>query len=373
MSKKHLYLAVAVILIAVVAIFFLEIAARRNQYKYTVSITPNDVLSEENLNYKLGHQAQIQKDYKTALSFYQKSRPDAKDLVQESLIDYDIAYMTEMSGNHIGSIPLYKALAANTQYHPIMRALAVQRIAIIHSLYLDRDAVAAETFKDAPYRNMASGGDSALTYRKLYEYAISMYPLSLSEAMSATWYSHELRTTLGGSTTTPIALGYVATTLSRLQHADADIERIKNNPLESYIVPQIYSKSGVVMADLAMVGVVDPSKAEAYFLKALQAEASVGQLPGSLNAYYYASFLSSYFGKERVEDVKNILSVFSAKNSNKIYPEVPAYFNISRTDPDLSEIKTSLKLLSKSDPDFKKYLMSIGWQGADFAVIAKKK
>ncbi len=132
-----------------------------------------------------------------------------------------------------------------------------------------------------------------------------------------------------------------------LQKSESEIERIKVDPFQQGDVFEIYIREGLVYADLSAVGAVDPVTTENYFQKGMSAHSAVGTQVTFEN-YYYAAFLAQQFGASRIADIRNLLSAYSAKNSENIHRAVPAFFLNARSDESLNAMKISLKVIGSN-------------------------
>lgn len=335
---------------------------------YSVSNTPTSVLQIQNKNYAEAVSYEKEKKYDLALLSYQKALPDAQDKIQSTQIQLKIAIMNEWLGNYIEAIAQLKTIATDTTNYAIARAYAVQEIGFMN-IYTVGDIhqiVFTETFKDMPYSSFKEGTNLNITYTKLFEYAASIYPLGYSESYIAYGYSGEILNTLRRATTTPQAIEYISLIKKALQSADIDIKRMRAVPGEEGIIPVALAWQGVALSRLASVGAADPQQAEPYFKEAIIHGTTVGDRPGNFNAFNYAAFLVYHYGDTRAEDIKNLLSPFRVGNDAQIYPQIVNFYRTARTDKALSGDKKQIVLMSQIDSDFKKYLISLGWQGADF-------
>ncbi len=378
MNKKRYFVLVlmTLILISVVGLtLFYYIKKQRPAYNST-TMTPTSVLRQTNQDFSTGDSFSKQGDYKQALLSYQRALPQAEDLVQEGQIKYKIASMYEFDGRYTEAIKLFKEIAINTKYDTFVRAYSVQEIGYMYKKPATtkeaRSLILAETFNSAPYDSFLTGGDYDLAYRKLFEYASSIYPLVISESFIAGWYAHDLRFNLKGASTTSAGGENIFATLESLKKANDDITRTKDDPVASGYFPTAYVYLGIAQGDLAIVGALDPELAEASFRKGINLIATAGFNSGNLAPYNYASFLVNKYGAKRSNDIRDTLSVFSTANSKKIYPHVVNLFRDARTDKSLAEDYTNLKLLGGIDSNFKKYLISLGWNESDFTIKVAK-
>ncbi len=336
-----------------------------------MSNTPNKVLSQVNQNFSTAKAYQQAHDYAQALTYYQKALPQAQDASQKGQIEFDIALMTESSGNHVQAIPLLKAIAADTPYDPVLRAYAVQEIGTIYSTYTDRSAIAAETFTGDPYQSFLTNNDTALAYRKLYDYAVSMYPLGMSEVRIAQWYAGDLASTLQGATTTTQGKAYLATIQQSLLKANADSARMQKDAIEATDIPGILMREGLVYQILAHLDVASSQQADSVFKQALTYSVVTGTQTNFLQ-FYYARFLYEAYGPSRISDITQLLSVYSADKAASIHPAVPAIFLAARADNSFSSLRPGLVQLGTVDLSFKAYLIYLGWHDSDFLASTGK-
>ncbi len=334
---------------------------------YTSSNTPNQVLAKTNPDFNTAKTLQNSGEYTQAFAYYQKALANAQDVAQQGQIQFDLAFMKELSGEHIAAIGMYKQIAADQSYSRVLRAYAVQEIGTIYLTYPDQQAIVNETFKDTPYSLFLSSSDNdvALAYRKLYQYAASMYPLGMSESKIAQWYSNHLRNELSSATTTSEGKSDLASIQDALKASDADIQRMRQDAIEANDIQGVYMREGLVHQDLAAMGVESPDVADATFKQALNSAAVASTKVNFLNIYY-AAFLADQFGSSRLSDITQLLSVYSATNTANIHPAIPPLLAAARSATSMTSTKKTLMQLGQLDPAFKSYLISLGWHASDF-------
>lgn len=337
--------------------------------EYTVENTPTAVLVTQNEDYATAIAYENSSKYDLALLSYQKALPIAKDQVQITQIRVKIAFMTERLGNFKDAIAEFKKIAADTSNYAIARAISVQEIGAMYNVYSDansRQIILAETFKDSPYDSFKEDANLNIAYTKLFEYATSLYPLGYSEAFVAYGYAVEIGTALHGATTTPQGEAYLSLIRQSVQAADVDIQRMKLIPGEAVLVPKILIRQGITQALLVAVGAADPQQAEFYYKSGVAYDITLGNKPGNLNTYVYAAFLAHQYGNKRSEDIKTLLLPFRIGNDALIYPNVVNFYKMVRMDATLTRDKQRLVQMGRIDPDFKTYLISLGWKSSDF-------
>lgn len=370
MQKKIVIIAIGLAILAAL-IFLASFGPLKKLFgaddTYSRTNTPNVALQRINSDFAAAMQYQRERKYDLALQSYQKALSSAEDSVQEAQIKYRIALVTELQGNYAEAIRLFKAIAADPSNYEFVRAYSVQEIGRMYYTYYDDRSgsqIPTETFKDPPYSSFKEGsGDMNLAYRKLFEYAASIYPLGVSEARIAHWYSTEL---LKEATTTTQGISYVSIIQESIRKAEADIQRTIDDPPAATLIPETYMRIGLTLANLASVGAAGFEEAEQRLQQALQYTSVLGISPGNFQAYNYATFLASTYGAARATDIQKILSAFSISRSAEIQPIVVNFYRAANTDPTLEEQKKRLALLGKIDPNFKTYLVSLGWHESDF-------
>jgi hypothetical protein len=249
-----------------------------------------------------------------------------------------------------------------------MGAYAVQELGVMHSRNSTNQDITNQIFADAPYNAFYVSTSTAESYRRLYAYAASIYPLGISEAILATWYMADLRDILHGATTTPEGIAKVTQIKKALAAADADVQRVNGDPVASIDIPSIETYEGNAEVYLASVGAIDPGKVENTFQSALHFMNAVGAPSGEMTNVYYAAFLYNTYGMKRLADIKQLLAPFSTSNSDGIFPASKAALIslINPTTPGTKIQRLWMINLAQVDPDFKTYLLAIGWPGGEF-------
>lgn len=331
--------------------------------------SPAAVLTNQNQDYLLAKNYQKQGKYDLALQYYQKALVGTQDPLQRAQLLYNVAYATELSGKYADAIAQYKAIAADTSNFPIARAASIQEIGLMYFMYYTNDAqqtILAETFKDPPYDSFKKTGGLNFAYTKLFEYAASIYPLAGSEVRIAYGSANELTDTLHGATTTSQGKAYLALIERSLRATDADLQRMSNVSAERNLIPEILVREGTTLDNLVSLGAADLQQVEPYFQKGAQYAASIGNRPGSFIELNYALFLTERYGDARSTDIINLLAPFKAGNEAKIYSTVIDFLKTVRTNSSLTKRKALLVKASQIDPNFKQYLISLGWKATDF-------
>ena len=125
----------------------------------------------------------------------------------------------------------------------------------------------------------------------------------------------------------------------------------------------------MVKGGLTTAGLLTRESADDAFKQALQAFVTYGYKPAddSFARYHYAAYLSRAAAPKKI-DIQAVLAPFSTDASYASSSAAP-YFKAGRTN--LQGQKANLQTLAKLDPDFKKFLTSLGWTSSDFVAVAK--
>lgn len=331
---------------------------------YSTTNTPYSVLVQTNSDFLNGQNFVKTKNYSKAIESYQSALLTATDPVQKAQIEFKLAAAIAASGDPIAAIAMYKKLAANPENIPIMRAYSVQAISMLYYAGLD-DSLTPEIFKGEPYKSFFVPGDTDLSYRQLFEYGSSFYPLAISELYIAGWYANSILDLYKTAPSSPQIAKYNTIIEEKFKNAMADIERIKPDPNENPIVPLAFLREAVVRGKLSYAGLTSPEQAEAAYKTALTTYEGFG-LPAGTDGYaryYYALFLATTYGNKRATDIQTLLNPLYTAPGHSQYAIVSFFKNARMGD---IRIKRTFQDLARFDPGFKAYLTSLGWKETDF-------
>ncbi len=344
----------------------------KTQPSYTDTRTSYSVLIKENLAFAEGETLMRARKPDLAVPRFRDALSYAKDSTQEIRIMFRLAVAIEHSETFEGrlkAIPVYKEIGANPAYTNIAQAYAIQQLANMFYIYGDNEITEA-VFKDEPYKQFFVAGDVSLSYRNLYEYSSSLYPLAISELRIAGWYAGEVlrlhtasSANMNAATREQIAR-YKETVRTRIASADRDILRIQTNPNDNTPMTAILMRKGVIIGNLQLTGDTSFGDMEPFFQRVLSLHALSGdQWADGYTRYYYALYLSRLYGNERVDDVRKILSNFYQNDAYR-NSQVEIFFKNERRNT--LGVQKQLGTLASIDPKFKEYLSSLGWELADF-------
>ncbi|TSC63274.1 MAG: hypothetical protein Athens041674_270, partial [Parcubacteria group bacterium Athens0416_74] len=285
-----------------------------------------------------------------------------------------------------GAIRELKKIVADPSANEVFRSYAVMRMGSIFYVYgygQYAGPIVEETFKGEPYASFRKDGDIYLAYRRLFEYSSSFYPVALSELRIADWYANDIRSKAASSTkaagpTYDELRPELEIVLKKLASAARDAKRVEKDPNEMGLLPDIYVRQGEIIAKLAFLAraagepvltqvgkqgitfeIAEKSYKQALFLRSTQG-AEKG-LDG-MERFMYASYLQRYF-PERESDIKEIIAPFYKTN---VYQTAPVSIFLRAQSNADTWMNKSLVGMAAIDPQFKGFLMSMGWTEADF-------
>ncbi|MBV9159719.1 MAG: hypothetical protein JO019_03950 [Candidatus Kaiserbacteria bacterium] len=363
MKKEYLVGLVVVVLIGAGLYFYI----RNSSARYDVNRTPYSVLIGSNDAFAKGQQLLRTGQPDAAKAQFDQALASAKDKQQEGQIKFKIASAVEAGnnyGNYAASIPLFKEIAANTDYTPITRAYAIQELGLIYFNFTDPKITQA-IFSDDQFAKDRVAGDDLLSYRHLFEEASKLYPLAASELRIADWYANQILAASDTGTKVPADDPYKTVIRTKLASAENDIARISKDDNEKTLLPVILQRKAIILAKLSIAGDDSFGNPWPIFDQALQLYQvrGVPQLDGYVR-YSYASLLAKKYGDARSADIQKILSPFYTGNTYTSAPVVSYFKNQRVSSPDNN--RQYILALAKIDPKFKSWLESLGWQSSDF-------
>jgi tetratricopeptide (TPR) repeat protein len=323
--------------------------------------------------YKQGDQLVYDQNYQEAIPVLEDALDEVNSFEQEAQVKYKIALAVDKTGDEIKAINLMKEIVANPDYPNLIKAYAVEYIARIE-FSGHQDGVYEEMFKGDPYQSFLDPNDSNLSYRRMFDYASSFYPLSLSEARSAYWYAERINHIQNSEPDTPER----AETIKKIKdiirlkfyNIDADVAReSKYAPGSSRIVQALEWKA--ITAGRLFVGGDDSfGNPEQLFGQAFDALGGRDSNDSAFISYQYAAFLANAYGHDRDEDIKRLLDKLytpDAKTKYKTFYDFIIHEGEHREgehlnfNPEYHRPSIDLPLVAEHDPRFKEILNDAHW------------
>jgi len=361
MKKYEITLGIIAILVLLGGIFVVYRNGGIGAAKYNAEKTPFSVLMQSSPDFAQAQSAADAGNYQQAKTLYQQSFNQATDDIQKGQIAYKQALLEDHFGDPIKAIDMYKAIVADPTYdsYKIIKAYAVEAMAELHYRNLD-PKITTEIFKDKPYSGLAVEGRTELSYRHLDEYATTFYPLGLAELRIAEWYATgiDVSPSPDGTATST----YPALIQQAVKLADNDIERTKNDPNASTLIPDILVRKESLYVRMYFHKLATADEVE-QVCKDAMAIYSTPELryQDGFARYYYAKFLSSQ--ASRSADVKAVLAPLYTDSGYK-GSYILTFFANEKSN--LFAQKKTLVKLATSIPEFKTFLISLGWTSSDF-------
>jgi len=328
------------------------------QSQYESAASAHDRLKSGNAAYAQANQLRVAGKYADAAQAYRAALVGVTDIAENAEIKFWLAYSDAASGNYVDAIATYKELAAaSTTLSRVTRAHAVQNLGHMYYRFGD-PIITEEIFKSYPYKRFFDPARIARSYRNVFDYAASLYPLALSETYSADWYADQLLT---GTTTRP---EYKTIIREKLELAEKNMATVRNDPTQRNTFLNAFEKRAVVLGKMRRIGdtsFADPDEA----FKELLGYAETYRLSDGTPRLQYAYYLAHMYGKDRALDIQAILAPIVAD------PEGHGYVvsGILKNDlPGRLQVKRNFALLASIDPAFMKLLLSYGWTETDLRV-----
>ncbi len=358
---------VAVAVIVVAALLFSQVGApftgtsatpaQTAQLQYQDAAQAHTALKADSTAYAKGVTLYSRGDYTGAVKQFQAASSQTSDVAQSTVAQFRLAASEEGSGDYAAAIETYKHIAANAQSLSAMtRAYAVEDLAHMYYRYGD-PAITNAIFKDDPYRSLRVAGSRSVSYRNLFDYAASLYPLAIAELYSANWYANAL---VAAPSLHP---EYKSVVQQKMELAEEDIARTRNEPSQRNTLLQALEERAVVLGKMKRAGIsgfADPQQAFDELLALYRGYSNPFDGTARLQ---YAVYLARQFGSEKTQVVKDILAPL---NSNPSAHGISVTAFLTNERHNALGAKGNLVLLASLDPGFKTLLLSLGWTDADF-------
>lgn len=352
-------------LIAILGIVLLGAAA---WYWYAYETPPAThagfygILSERNASFAKAEEHASHLRFAEALPLYQAALQSATNEDQRIQIRFLIARMMVQTKDFMQAVPLLKEIvnAENTPRFARVRALAVEEIAGLYAR--SDDAVNAEIFKDEPFKSLLTDRTD-LTLQKLHEFAASIDPLAISNLWMAQWHTFQLPDA-GKQSKFSIATveEYKAKIQEYLAAADRDIASMQQEGTMGADLRFAILMKAIDIGMLVRKGDTSFGDPIPLFADALAAYQVLGPGYDCIPRYHHALFLAQTYGAEKKADIQAILKPLSAE----AYTSSNACIFLSRARSG-TYVRQFPILIANIDPDFKAFLMTIGWTAVDFS------
>lgn len=317
-------------------------------------------LLEKNKDFAHAESLLKSQKYDEAAEYFKLALEQAEGSKEEGQLKYKVALSDSRGSNPIEGIRLFKEVASNASYTPMIRAYAVQSIGGLLYSY-NTPEVRDEVFKDEPYTSFFIEGDYSLALRRLFEYSSSFYPLGVSELRIAKWYANEIlrlsKIETSDEDTNNRIRGMKIIVGQKLSNADAYLTEIAQDEQVRAYTPEVLYRKGGVLADLYLAGDESFGDPEVAYRQSIS---FVGNSPSAEAAAKlgYAVFLAKMYGEARLDDIRNLLSDFY---SGTKYMSTATVRSVGNQKDDMLGSRDSLLLLAELDLQFAQFLRTLGW------------
>lgn len=331
--------------------------------------TPTDIyykLKVTNSAFAEGVRSLDAGSYTDAAKQFQIALAQTNDPGEEVVIKFWLGTADGVVGDYADTIAILKDIARDTTaYTPRMRATAVARLG--HMFYRFGDPkITEEIFKDEPYTSMVEEGKVDLSYRHLFAYATTIYPVAIAELYDARWYAAQLVTPPPGGLSTTTEATHKKNIRQRIQRADEDILRIRDDPGERLTFLDTLEVRAATLGRMMRAGDTSFGDPEAEFKRLLNLFPAFHVERDGTARLQYAIFVARVYGTSRTSDVQDILAPLYEDPAHRGKAIVPILQGGRDNTWNTLGQKSNLVLLSSLDPKFKAYLQTLGWSDADF-------
>ena len=294
-------------------------------------------------------------EYVAAVDVFLGAIEDTTNRDQRAQVAYKVALSTEMSGNYMGAIRQYMLILGDESNSRFVRAYAALRLSIMYTVPAAQEFV-PEIFAQDPFKSFRVEGDREATKRNMHEYVSSIYPLPQSELSLGAWHADQALRGVDSKENTDRAL-------AKLASADSDIPRIEADENERSAISDIMKRRATLIGYLAQLGVKSHEEASAAFEKAIPLDTISNNGDLGFTSYFYAVYLERAFGAQEPEKVRAALRPYYTPTM-RTSGSVVSFFAGERMNRQGQ--KERVAGLAAVDPEFKKYLLSLGWKDVDF-------
>jgi len=323
-----------------------------------------NALVSENASFAQAQRLHMERRFAEALPYYNEALKEASSDEQRLQIRLLEARTMMQLQEYAKAVPLLKEIiaadpSARTAYG---RAAAAADIADIYSRGIF--TVNRDIFNDEPFTSLWVANDVALTLRHVYEYSASIYPIALSQLRIAEWYANQLPDARTPSKTLSESdvQAYLATIQQLVASADQDIAYLREDDAMAGDLHAALLERAVVVGNLNRHGNTSLGEADEDYAQAIEAYVTEGPGQDGIARYYYALFMAQADGAVRKSDIQAILAPLSGAD----YADSPVR-QLLQTARTVLFYRQFPSLLASIDPEFKKFLMTLGWTAADFS------
>lgn len=365
MNMRYLVaFAISILVIGSIAAYFLwrmDILGLNR----TPTLSPNQRLERTSSDYLEAKQYVAAQRYRDALNAYERALSDAKNAPDSAQIKFKIGAMHALLENRTEAVKVYKEIVRDPTAYPIVKAYAVLHTGLAYYMTLD-PSLDNQIFEGEPFRHLRVPDDTQLSYRKLFEYGSSLYPLALTELYIAQWYAEEIGLAAYIKKPLPDELqsAYLTQIEGRLQNAERDIERTRNDANANALIPPALQVKANTLGLLWLAGLKSEQEVTSAYDQALQLY-SVLTYPGQdgFTRLWYAMFLTQADAQKHARKISELINPISA---NPVYATAPIAKYLKALANVDGLTRAGVIRLADNNLSFKRYLIANGWNEKDF-------
>lgn len=343
-----------------------------------ITATPSDVslsasfetLMSTNIFFAKANKLKISRSYMSALISYKLALPSATNTAQKALIEYNIANMVAHTGDITTTVAILQQIAVTTAYPSQIRAKSVQKMGRLFHATFD-PAITQEIFNKPPFKALFVSGNTILSYQNLFEYGAHIYPLPVTELYLANMYAEHIGTLYktGATATSTSVVSDMKIIKKKFALAGASLSSTTPEQ-KGTLAPFTLLRKAITLGTLSHLKLASPSYAERSFKTALTAynqfsnATSTGK--DAKARYQYAAFLATTYGSSRASDIKKIMAPLYTETSYTKSPIATFFKNAHGTLAAKIGAEKNIQDIANNDPDFKAYLMTLGWSVSSF-------
>lgn len=297
--------------------------------------------------------------------------PDQATLGKAKILKATNLYLRNEGDDIAQGVKLYKEVINDRSFPPYVRALALNSVATI--VRGEDETFYRLYFSEPPFNNFsAESGKGRFSvfpiYLKILELSDETFPNSFAEyAIAGNYYAPLLTNNVSIGTTTPEQAAKIMDNYIKKADVANDEQMYSPNvTLERYLYRAIAINT--IGRTLKKDNLDEREKAFKLILeKGAPYEIGSEDLSRFIvmnGRFFYANFLSQNFGKERYSDISNILKPFEEATSvtDSSFKTTRLRFaklqNVTDNDP----VKKMALSLAKVSPEFKDFLLSVGFK-----------
>ncbi len=305
-------------------------------------------------------------DVFAARSKYEEALAQEDSVYEEARLRLLIAQTIRDEGEYVEAARQYKAIALDERYDAVARAYAVQALGVLGD-YGDLSA-REEIFREEPFLSLYNPANPSASYRRVFDYAITLAPLPISQLRVGMWYARELA--IDKRKADPVFSEEIAERYrdrverKLVRGRDADMLTTKEYPFDDAIDRRVDAAYAITVGWFALAGFRSIDEADAAYKSAVDGYNQEGiELSDITLRIRYANFLSL---AGRGADVKEVLAPLSSDPRYtpellKTYLEPQQAYNMG--------LKENALRIAQDDEAFRALLVTLGWTEADFSTF----